>query len=59
MMRIYELQSAGGIDSLKLLERPTPRPGPGEVLLRIRAANLTIVTCSRSKAVTVHGRNCL
>ena len=40
MMRIYELQSAGGVDSLKLLERPTPRPGPGEVLLRIRAATL-------------------
>jgi NADPH:quinone reductase-like Zn-dependent oxidoreductase len=40
MMRIYELQSAGGVDNLKLLERPTPRPGPGEVLLRITAVTL-------------------
>lgn len=39
-MRVYELQNAGGIDSLKLLERPTPRPGPDEVLLRITAATL-------------------
>jgi NADPH:quinone reductase-like Zn-dependent oxidoreductase len=40
MMRLYELQSTGGIDSLKLLQRPTPRPGPDEVLLRMTAATL-------------------
>ena len=39
-MRVYELQNAGGIDGLKLLERPMPRPGPDEVLLRITAATL-------------------
>jgi NADPH:quinone reductase-like Zn-dependent oxidoreductase len=39
-MRLYELQDAGGIDSLKFLERPTPSPGPDEVLLRITAATL-------------------
>ena len=39
-MRLYELQNTGGIDSLKLLERPTPSPGRDEVLLRIMAATL-------------------
>jgi NADPH:quinone reductase-like Zn-dependent oxidoreductase len=39
-LRVYELQDAGGIDSLKLLERPVPQPGPGEILVRIRAMTL-------------------
>ena len=39
-MRVYELQDAGGIDSLKVLERPVPQPGPGEILVRIRAMTL-------------------
>jgi len=39
-MRCYQLQNVGGIDSLKLLERPMPRPGPDEVLLRITAVTL-------------------
>jgi NADPH:quinone reductase-like Zn-dependent oxidoreductase len=36
----FELQDAGGIDSLKLVERPVPEPGLGEVLVRIRAVTL-------------------
>jgi NADPH:quinone reductase-like Zn-dependent oxidoreductase len=39
-MRLYELQNTSGTDGLKLLERPTPRPGPDEVLLRMTAATL-------------------
>lgn len=31
---------AFGIDALRLVERPVPRPDPGEVLLRVRAASL-------------------
>ncbi len=38
-MRAYELQ-APGIDSLAIAERPSPKPGPGQVLVRIRAASL-------------------
>jgi NADPH:quinone reductase-like Zn-dependent oxidoreductase len=37
MMKLYEITEPKGIDSLKLTERPTPRPGPGEVLVRVRA----------------------
>jgi NADPH:quinone reductase-like Zn-dependent oxidoreductase len=39
-MKLYEISEAKGIDHLKLTERPTPKPGPGEVLLRVRAVSL-------------------
>jgi NADPH:quinone reductase-like Zn-dependent oxidoreductase len=39
-MKLYELTEAKGIDNLKLAERPTPKPGPGEVLVRVRATSL-------------------
>jgi NADPH:quinone reductase-like Zn-dependent oxidoreductase len=40
MMKLYEITEPKGIDSLKLTERPTPKPGPGEVLVRVRATSL-------------------
>src|SRR5258708_31582646 len=39
-MQAYEVQGPSGIDGLKLVERPIPQPGPGEVLVRIRAVTL-------------------
>ncbi len=39
-MKAYELQGKFGIDSLALVERPEPRPGPGQVLLKMRAWSL-------------------
>lgn len=39
-MRAIELREAFGLDHLALVERPEPRPGPGEVVLRIRRAAL-------------------
>src|SRR5687768_17327531 len=39
-MRAYEIVSADGIDALRLAERPSPQPGPGQVLVRIRASSL-------------------
>jgi len=38
-MRAIEA-SGFGIDALHLVERPVPRPGPGEILLRLNAATL-------------------
>ena len=29
-----------GLDALRLVERPVPRPGPGEILVRVKAATL-------------------
>jgi NADPH:quinone reductase-like Zn-dependent oxidoreductase len=39
-MKVIELQNAFGIDSLAPADRPEPRPGPGEVLLKMRAWSL-------------------
>ncbi len=39
-MKVYEIRSADGIDALHLAERATPRPGPGQVLVRMRANSI-------------------
>ncbi|HKV54453.1 MAG TPA: NAD(P)-dependent alcohol dehydrogenase [Candidatus Binataceae bacterium] len=39
-MKAYEIADANGIDALKLVDRPTPKPGPREVLVRVRATSL-------------------
>jgi NADPH:quinone reductase-like Zn-dependent oxidoreductase len=38
-MRVYEIQGGFGIDNLRAAERPTPEPGPGELLVRLGAAS--------------------
>ena len=38
-MRVWQISSFG-IDSLELVERPTPQPGAGEVLMKIHAVSL-------------------
>jgi putative PIG3 family NAD(P)H quinone oxidoreductase len=39
-MRAVEIAQAGGPDGLRLTERPRPAPGPGEVLIAVRAAGV-------------------
>jgi NADPH:quinone reductase-like Zn-dependent oxidoreductase len=39
-MRSIRLRAAGGPDNLKLVEEARPEPGPGELLVRIRACTL-------------------
>jgi NADPH:quinone reductase-like Zn-dependent oxidoreductase len=39
-MRAYVLQDSFGLQSLKLTERPDLTPGPGQVLVRVRAVSL-------------------
>ena len=39
-MRAWEIQDEFGIDNLKLAERPDPEPGPGEVVVEVRANSL-------------------
>lgn len=38
-MRVWQVSSFG-IDSLEFVERPTPAPGPGEVLVGVRAVSI-------------------
>jgi len=39
-MRLARLDTVGSLDDLRIVEGPEPRPGPGEVLVRLRAASL-------------------
>jgi NADPH:quinone reductase-like Zn-dependent oxidoreductase len=39
-MKCFELQGPDGIEGLKLVDRPVPQAGPGQVLVRIKAATL-------------------
>ncbi len=39
-MRLYRLGKLGNLDALRLMEADEPRPGPGEVVVRMRACSL-------------------
>ena len=39
-MRTWQIVSDGGIDALEMTEMPSPRPGPGEVAIRVRASSI-------------------
>ena len=39
-MRAVEIAEPGPPEALRIVTRPTPRPGPGEVLVRVAAAGI-------------------
>ncbi len=39
-MKAFEIVSPDGIDALTLADRPSPKPGPGDVLVRMRANSI-------------------
>jgi NADPH:quinone reductase-like Zn-dependent oxidoreductase len=39
-MRVLALETAYGIDNLRIVERPSPTPGPGQIVVSMRAASL-------------------
>jgi NADPH:quinone reductase-like Zn-dependent oxidoreductase len=39
-MRAMVLEGGAGLDHLTLVDRPTPTPGPGEVVVRLQAASI-------------------
>ena len=39
-MKLYELQNHGGLDNVVRTERAEPKPGPGQVLLKMKACSL-------------------
>jgi len=41
-MKTWQYDTLGSLDGLKLHEEPVPSPGPGEVLVKMRAASLNV-----------------
>ena len=39
-MKVFQIQDDWGMEHLQLATRPDPKPGPGQVLLRMKAASL-------------------
>ena len=39
-MRVFQIEGNWGIENLKISTRPDPKPGPGQVLLRMRASSI-------------------
>ena len=39
-MKVATVRAPGGLDHIVIEDRPTPTPGPGEILLRVRASSL-------------------
>jgi NADPH:quinone reductase-like Zn-dependent oxidoreductase len=39
-MKAYQIQTPDGIDGLKLVDLPEPKPGVGQILIRVRATSL-------------------
>ncbi|MFB2977358.1 NAD(P)-dependent alcohol dehydrogenase [Microseira sp. BLCC-F43] len=39
-MKAYQIQTTDGIDGLKLVDLPEPKPGVGQILIRVRATSL-------------------
>lgn len=39
-MKCFELQGPDDVEGLRLVDKPTPKPGPGRVLVRVKAATL-------------------
>jgi NADPH:quinone reductase-like Zn-dependent oxidoreductase len=39
-MKVWEIQNAYGIDNLHVAEKPEPNPGPGEIVVAMKAASL-------------------
>lgn len=50
-MRIWELTDAFGIDNLVESERPAPQPGPGQILVAMRAASINYRDLSTVKGM--------
>lgn len=50
-MRAIEIAAPGGPDALRVARRPVPRPGPGEVLIRVAAAGVNRVDVFQRKGM--------
>ncbi len=54
-MRAYEIVSDGGVDALALNQRQSPQPGPGEILVGLRASSINYRDLSTIEDPIVRG----
>ena len=55
-MREVQFRRFGGPEVLEIVERPTPKPGPGQVLIRVHAAGINFAeTLMRQDKYAVTG----
>ncbi len=57
-MRVVEIRGDFGLDHLTLAERPDPVPGPGQALVRVRAASLNYRDLLMVDGATTASRSC-
>ncbi len=50
-MKAFQLQEFGGPDALRPAELPDPMPGPGQVLIRVRAVSLNFRDLLMSRGI--------
>ncbi len=54
-MKAYQIESDGGIDALALADRDVPKPGPGEILVRMKANSINYRDLMTIKNAGVRG----
>ncbi len=42
-MRAIEIQQTGGPEVLQVVDRPVPKPGPGQVLVRVQSSGVNFI----------------
>jgi NADPH:quinone reductase-like Zn-dependent oxidoreductase len=50
-MKAFQIQEFGGPDAVRLAELPDPAPGPGQVLIRVRAVSLNFRDLLMSRGI--------
>ncbi len=54
-MKVWQIVGEGGIDALEPAERPSPAPGPGQVVIRVRANSINYRDLSTVRAPAQRG----
>ena len=53
-MRTWEIQGAYGLENLRMVDRPDPEPGPGQIVVAMKAASLNYRDLTTIRGALVH-----
>ncbi|MDF2366092.1 NAD(P)-dependent alcohol dehydrogenase [Sneathiella sp.] len=54
-MKVWVINAEGGIDGLQMIDRDIPKPGPGEILVRLKANSINYRDLSTIKNAAARG----